>query len=170
MSLLTGMCAARIMLDAGVGLLRTLPPAPQEALAALRKAAEMLGIDWQEGASAGVVLAGLPSDAPETLAMMTQATRLLRGADYAAFDGKAPALMDHSGIAAPYAHVTAPLRRLSDRFATEGCRSRHRGAGVGTAGSARSAGSDAPIPFDGRQCRPSLYRPHRSDGASRSYR
>jgi exoribonuclease R len=27
----------------------------------------------------------------------------------------------HSGVAAPYAHVTAPLRRLVDRFGTEVC-------------------------------------------------
>ncbi|WP_139279727.1 RNB domain-containing ribonuclease [Rhodococcoides yunnanense] len=120
-SLLTGMCAARIMIGAGVGLLRTLPPASDDALTAMRKTAEMLDIDWPDGASAGTVLAGLESDAPETLAMMTEATGLLRGADYAAFDGELPSLTEHSGIAAPYAHVTAPLRRLSDRFATEIC-------------------------------------------------
>lgn len=120
-SLLTGMCAAQIMLDAGVGLLRTLPPAPEDAVSTLKKTAAMLGIDWPAGASAGVVLASLPGDAPETLAMMTQATSLLRGADYVAFDGTVPDLTEHSGIAAPYAHVTAPLRRLSDRFATEVC-------------------------------------------------
>jgi exoribonuclease R len=120
-SLLTGMCAARIMLDARVGLLRTLPPAPDGAVSTLKKTASMLGIDWPDGASAGAVLASLPSDAPETLAMMTQATSLLRGADYVAFDGEVPEMTEHSGIAAPYAHVTAPLRRLSDRFATEVC-------------------------------------------------
>lgn len=120
-SLLTGMCAARIMLGADIGLLRTLPPATDTALATLRSTASMLGIDWPDGVSAGAVLAALPADAPETLAMMTQATGLLRGADYAAFDGAAPKHTEHSGIAAPYAHVTAPLRRLSDRFSTEVC-------------------------------------------------
>ncbi|MGA9874015.1 MAG: RNB domain-containing ribonuclease [Rhodococcus sp. (in: high G+C Gram-positive bacteria)] len=120
-SLLTGMCAARIMLDAGVGVLRTLPPAPEDAVETLKRTARLLGIDWPEGASAGAVLATLPSDAPATLAMMTQATSLLRGADYVAFDGAPPELTVHAGIAAPYAHVTAPLRRLSDRFATEVC-------------------------------------------------
>ncbi|SNT23351.1 RNB domain-containing ribonuclease [Rhodococcoides kyotonense] len=120
-SLLTGMCAARIMLDARVGILRTLPTASKDALATLRTTADTLGIEWPEGASAGAVLAGLPSAAPETLAMMTEATGLLRGADYAAFDGDVPNLTDHAGIGAPYAHVTAPLRRLSDRYATEVC-------------------------------------------------
>ncbi|RRQ27548.1 RNB domain-containing ribonuclease [Rhodococcus sp. Eu-32] len=120
-SLLTGMCAACIMLDARVGLLRTLPPASEDALATLRTTADTLGIEWPAGASAGAVLAGLPRDAPETLAMMTEATGLLRGADYAAFDGELPPVTEHAGIGAPYAHVTAPLRRLSDRYATEVC-------------------------------------------------
>ncbi|MDV6262217.1 RNB domain-containing ribonuclease [Rhodococcoides yunnanense] len=125
-SLLTGMCAARIMLDAGTGIVRTLPPAPGEAVETLKRTAAALGIDWPAGASAGAVLAGLSADKPSTLAMMSQATGLLRGADYLAFDRTAntvdsDASVEHSGIGAPYAHVTAPLRRLSDRFATEVC-------------------------------------------------
>lgn len=32
-----------------------------------------------------------------------------------------PTISTHAGLAAPYAHVTAPLRRLVDRFATEVC-------------------------------------------------
>ena len=125
-SLLTGMCAARIMLDAGIGIVRTLPPAPSDAVEALQETAAALGIDWPAGASAGAVLAELPADAPSTLAMMSRATGLLRGADYFAFDratdtADSDAVVEHSGIGAPYAHVTAPLRRLSDRFATEVC-------------------------------------------------
>jgi exoribonuclease R len=46
---------------------------------------------------------------------------LLRGAAYAPFGGAAPEQPVHSGVAAPYAHVTAPLRRLVDRFGTEVC-------------------------------------------------
>ncbi|MGW6694880.1 RNB domain-containing ribonuclease [Rhodococcus sp. NPDC054953] len=120
-SLLTGMCAARLMLDAGVGLLRTLPPAPDDAVLALRRSARALGLGWPASMSVGVMLAGLPPNSPETLVMMSDATTLLRGADYAAFDGAVPELTVHAGIGAPYAHVTAPLRRLSDRFATEVC-------------------------------------------------
>lgn len=123
LSLLTGMCAARIMLDADIGLVRTLPPASDDAVRTLKSTAATLGIEWPAGASAGAVLAGLASDEPSTLAMMTQATGLLRGADYLAFVGNTDpgALTEHAGIAAPYAHVTAPLRRLSDRYATEVC-------------------------------------------------
>jgi exoribonuclease R len=45
----------------------------------------------------------------------------MRGAGYTAFDGQAPEQTGHGGVAAPYAHVTAPLRRLADRYATEVC-------------------------------------------------
>ncbi|MFD4368255.1 RNB domain-containing ribonuclease [Rhodococcus sp. NPDC058521] len=120
-SLLTGMCAARMMLDAGVGLLRTLPPAEDSALTALRHTALALGIAWPEGKGAGEVLAGLDPNETTTLALMSEAPTLLRGADYAAFEGTEPEESVHSAIGAPYAHVTAPLRRLSDRFATEIC-------------------------------------------------
>ncbi|KIM15891.1 ribonuclease II, partial [Rhodococcus erythropolis] len=120
-SLLTGMCAGRMMIDAGIGLLRTLPPAEESAVRTLRRTAVALGITWPEGRSVGQILAGLDSNEPSTMALMSVAPSLLRGADYAAFDGQLPELTVHSGIGAPYAHVTAPLRRLSDRFSTEVC-------------------------------------------------
>jgi exoribonuclease R len=124
-SLLTGMAAARIMLDAGVGLLRTLPAPEPAAVDELRRTARELGVAWPDGASAAEVLAGLPADTPHALALRRAATALLRGAGYASFDGAAgvapPADPGHGGIGAPYAHVTAPLRRLVDRFGTEVC-------------------------------------------------
>lgn len=120
-SLLTGMCAARLMLDAGIGLLRTLPAPTDDDRAWLRRSAVALGVDWPEDADAAAVLAGLDPSSPVAMALSMDATRLLRGAGYTAFDGSAPALDSHAGIAAAYAHVTAPLRRLVDRFGTEVC-------------------------------------------------
>ncbi|SDD70329.1 RNB domain-containing ribonuclease [Rhodococcus tukisamuensis] len=120
-SLLTGMCAARLMIDGGVGLVRTLPKPASDAVRALRRTARALGIEWPQDVSVGELLAGLEPSTPDTLVMMSDATALLRGAGYAAFDGTLPELLEHSGIGAPYAHVTAPLRRLSDRFSTEVC-------------------------------------------------
>ena len=124
-SLLTGMSAAQIMLAAGVGLLRTLPAPEPSAVAELRDTAGRLGIRWPAEVSAAELLAGLPLDTPRALALRRAATSLLRGAGYAAFDRGAgtvpPADPGHGGIGAPYAHVTAPLRRLADRFGTEVC-------------------------------------------------
>ncbi len=162
-SLLTGTCAARIMLDAGLGLLRTLPAPTPDALADFRRTARKLGFDWPAGATAAQVLAGLPLDTAPALALRRAAASLLRGAGYAAFGTEGPlagpssstegplagpnvstegplagpsvstegpgpgaptpppADPGHGGIGAPYAHVTAPLRRLVDRFGTEVC-------------------------------------------------
>ena len=122
-SLLTGMCAGKIMRDNKVGLLRTLPPVTEPAVEKLRASARTLGMDWPAGISASKVLAELDPAKPQTLALMSDATALLRGADYLAMDGTiaADAVTEHGGIAGVYAHVTAPLRRLADRFATECC-------------------------------------------------
>ncbi|MBE1479405.1 exoribonuclease R [Actinophytocola algeriensis] len=120
-SLLTGMAAAQLMLEAGVGILRTLPDPENGAVKWLRRSARSLGITWPKNMDAAELLAGLDPDRPEALALFMDATRLLRGAGYTVFDGNQPELATHAGIAAPYAHVTAPLRRLVDRFGTEIC-------------------------------------------------
>jgi exoribonuclease R len=120
-SLLTGMAAAELMLGAGIGLLRTLPPADEEALDAFVRTARTLGIAVPPGATASQVIVSLDSDEPAAIAVMREATGLLRGAGYDAFDGASPEQSVHVGIGAPYAHVTAPLRRLADRFGTEVC-------------------------------------------------
>ncbi|MCW2839897.1 MAG: ribonuclease [Aeromicrobium sp.] len=120
-SLMTGMSAAQLMLGAGIGLLRTLPTASDASLAAFLRTARALGISVPDGATPATVLAGLDPDLPASIALMREATGLLRGAGYEAFDGAAPEAPLHAGIGDPYAHVTAPLRRLADRFGTEVC-------------------------------------------------
>jgi len=120
-SLMTGMAAASIMLEARVGILRTLPEPDAAAVASLRKSAAALRVPWPAEVSPGAFLAGLDASRPESLALFTDATRLLRGAGYTAFSGSVPEVTTHAGVAAPYTHVTAPLRRLVDRFATEVC-------------------------------------------------
>lgn len=122
-SLLTGRGAARLMLDAGVGILRTLPAPDPQAFPRLRRAAASLGIDWPEGASPGAVLAALDPSRPRHAAFADLAAELLRGAGYTVIDPTTAAASDlgHAGVGGPYAHVTAPLRRLVDRFGTEVC-------------------------------------------------
>ncbi len=120
-SLLTGMCAATLMIEGKVGLLRTLPPADPRDVARLRRVAKGLRIDWPEQASYDVFIRSLDTSNAAHQAMVVACTRLLRGSGYAAFDGEVPAEHEHAAIAAPYAHVTAPLRRLGDRYAGEVC-------------------------------------------------
>jgi exoribonuclease R len=120
-SLLTGRCAATLMLDGGVGVLRTLPPPRPEDVERLRLLAPALGVDWPAGAAPGAVIAGLDPARPGHAAFLEEAVTLLRGAAYTAFDGAPPDQPGHGGVGAPYSHVTAPLRRLVDRFGTEVC-------------------------------------------------
>jgi exoribonuclease R len=129
-SLLTGMAAARIMLDGKVGLLRTMPPPPASALANLRAAAAALGIAWPDGASAGRVIGAVDPADPRGAAFLDHAAELMRGAGYTAFDGVPPQQPEQAAVAAPYAHVTAPLRRLADRYATEVCLALHAGTEI----------------------------------------
>jgi Exoribonuclease R len=121
LSLATGMAAAQVMLAAGVGLLRTLPPAPREAVARLRRTAGALGIGWPHRLAYPEFVRGLDASTPAHAAMLNACTMLFRGAGYVAFDGTVPKQPLHAAIAAPYAHVTAPLRRLADRYAGEIC-------------------------------------------------
>lgn len=120
-SLLTGMSAAEIMLTAGIGVLRTLPPARPGAVDELRTIAAALGVDWPDGAAPGDVISTVDPAKPKHAAFLEQAAHLLRGAGYAGFDGAAPDRPGHAAVAANYAHVTAPLRRLVDRFGSEVC-------------------------------------------------
>ncbi|NDU73257.1 RNB domain-containing ribonuclease [Actinomadura sp. DSM 109109] len=120
-SLLTGRAAARLMLDGGVGLLRTMPPAPAEAVERLRPAARALGVSWPGNASYGDIIRALDPALPRHAALLHDAAGLMRGAGYTAFDGTRPEQAVHAAVAAPYAHVTAPIRRLADRYATEVC-------------------------------------------------
>lgn len=116
LSLLTGMAAARIMMDGGVGILRTMPPATPEAIAAFRQQTVLLDLPWNEGVEYGEYLRTLDRSAPRALAVLEAAASLFRGAGYEAFEDEPPAQPIQAALAAPYAHVTAPLRRLVDRW------------------------------------------------------
>ena len=121
LSLATGMAAAGLMLKAGVGILRTLPPAKDGSVAKLRRTASALGIAWPHAMGYPEFVRSLSASVPAHAAMLNACTLLFRGAGYQAFDGTAPEQPFHAAIAAPYAHTTAPLRRLVDRYSGETC-------------------------------------------------
>ena len=85
--MMIGMAAAEMMVKGGVGILRTMPEADQNAVARFRRAARAL-------------------------------------------EGAVPEQLEHAAVAHPYAHVTAPLRRLVDRFGLVECDALSRGAEV----------------------------------------
>lgn len=120
-SLLTGMAAAEIMLAAGIGILRTMPPADPADVDAFRAQTVALGIPWHDGIPYGDYLRTLDRDDPAALAVRSAAASLFRGAGYVAFEGEPPAQTLQAAIGAPYAHTTAPLRRLVDRWSLVVC-------------------------------------------------
>jgi exoribonuclease R len=120
-SLLTGQAAAELMLSARIGVLRTLPVADPQAVARLRRTAAALGIDWDAKLSYAALIRTLDPQVPAEAAFLVESTVLLRGSGYAAFEGEIPAQPVHAGVGAPYAHATAPLRRLVDRYVGEVC-------------------------------------------------
>lgn len=122
-SLLTGMVAGQLMLDGGIGVLRTMPVPDERAVARFRRAAHGLGEPWREDMTYGEYLRTLDRTDPAHLAIINAATALFRGAAYTAFDGELPPEEDRvqAALAAPYAHVTAPLRRLVDRYTLAVC-------------------------------------------------
>ncbi len=118
-SLMTGLAAARIMLDGGVGILRTLPPPAPGVVDELRTHARALGVAWPDGVPHPFLVRSLDANVPAHAALLAAAVRLFRGAGYTAFRATPSEPPEHAAIAAPYSHVTAPLRRLVDRFAIE---------------------------------------------------
>ncbi len=113
-SLMTGMAAAQLMIQHGVGLLRALDPPRPERVQMLRLTARALQIHWPDEMQYDEFVRSLDPKQPLHAVMLQQAARVTGGARYIAFEGEGNAR--HSAIAALYAHVTAPLRRLADRY------------------------------------------------------
>ena len=120
-SLLTGFAAASLMVYARVGLLRTLPEPDPRDIKRLHRTARALGIEWPAEQLYPDFIRTLDAGKPQHAAMIVACTRLLRGSGYVAFNGEVPEDPEHAALASEYAHVTAPLRRLGDRYAGEVC-------------------------------------------------
>ncbi|WP_436971978.1 ribonuclease catalytic domain-containing protein [Nocardioides panacis] len=142
-SLLTGMAAASLMVYARVGLLRTLPPPDPRDLQRMHRTAKALHIEWPAELLYPDFIRSLHPEEPSHAAMIVASTRLLRGSGYVAFNGETPEQPEHSALASEYAHVTAPLRRLGDRYAGEVCLALCAGTEVPPVG-ARAARGAAP--------------------------
>jgi exoribonuclease R len=116
LSLMTGMAAAELMIGARVGILRTMPAPAPYSIDRFRKQTVALGRAWPTGQSYGEYLRSLDTGDPGQLAIMHAAGALFRGASYTSFDGSVPVGLVQAAVATSYAHTTAPLRRLVDRF------------------------------------------------------
>ena len=93
----------------------------------LRRQAQALAVEWPADVSYADFTRGLDPAVPAHAALLDAAAELSHGAGYTAFDGSPPADPGHFAIAAPYAHATAPLRRVQDRYVSECCLAAYAG-------------------------------------------
>lgn len=117
MSLAANLAIADTLYRHGTGLFRVMAEPDERAIRRLRHSAKALGVDWPASMSLEDRQRSLdPNDAKEA-AFMLAIRRSGAHATYAPFrEGQRPW---HSAMRATYAHATAPLRRLADRYVIE---------------------------------------------------
>jgi exoribonuclease R len=114
MSLATNLAIADALYAAQTGLFRVMAPPDTRAVARLRHTARAFGLDWPDTTPLDQYENGLDPADPRQAAFMLAVRRAGNGASYEAYQpGKTPW---HAAMAATYAHGTAPLRRLADRY------------------------------------------------------
>jgi len=114
LSLATNLAIADALLAHGTGLFRVMAEPDDRAVLRLRNTARAFGLEWPRKVDLQTFERGLDPTDPRQAAFMVAVRRAGRGAGYAPYqEGAVPW---HSAVAAPYAHATAPLRRLADRY------------------------------------------------------
>ena len=117
LSLATNLAVAAAMQAAGVGLFRVMAAPDEAAVRRLRHTARALGLQWPQDQALAVFVRSLSAENPAHAAFVLAVRRAGGGAEYRCFEpGVTPW---HAAMAAPYAHATAPLRRLADRYVVE---------------------------------------------------
>lgn len=117
LSLATNLAVADALFQAHTGLYRTMAEPQDWAVRRLRHTAKALGVEWPKPESLQQLERRLDPANPTEAALMLAIRRASPGAGYQPFrDGVRPW---HAAVAATYAHATAPLRRLADRFVVE---------------------------------------------------
>ena len=114
LSLATNLAVADTMLAHHTGLFRVMAPPDEHAIRRLRFTAHAFGLAWPKEETLGQFQKGLRADDPRQAAFMLAVRRAGAGAAYAPYQ---PGVVPwHVAMAATYAHATAPLRRLADRY------------------------------------------------------
>ncbi len=117
MSLATNLAVAEALYAAKTGLFRVMPDVPEWAIRRLRHTAKAFELDWPEGMSIARFQRSLPTGDQRSAAFLLAVRRAAGGASYRPYtEGEKPW---HAAMAASYAHATAPLRRLADRYVVE---------------------------------------------------
>jgi exoribonuclease R len=114
MSLAANMAVADLLHAHRTGLFRVMAEPDERAVARLRHTARALGLDWPAGATLADLERSLDAGDPNQASFMLAVRRAGPGASYLPF--REGVLPWHAAVAATYAHATAPLRRLADRY------------------------------------------------------
>lgn len=117
LSLAANLAIADVLYRHGTGLFRVMPEPDDWAIRRLRHSARALGVGWPKSMSLEDRQRNLDPNDPKQAAFMLAIRRAGAHASYAPF--KAGEKPWHSAMRATYAHGTAPLRRLADRYVTE---------------------------------------------------
>ncbi|CAN7480927.1 RNB domain-containing ribonuclease [Mesorhizobium caraganae] len=114
LSLAANMAIADAMLAHRTGLFRVMAPPDASKVQRLRNAALALGLPWPASTSLSDYQRTLDPGNKQQAALMLEIRRAGSGASYQPYEeGVVPW---HEAMAATYAHATAPLRRLADRY------------------------------------------------------
>lgn len=114
LSLATNLAIGQALLSQKTGLFRVMPEPGRKGTKRLRHTAAALGLDWPADATLQDFEHTLDPNVPREATLMLAIRRAGERATYAPYrDGETPW---HSAVAATYAHATAPLRRLADRY------------------------------------------------------
>ena len=114
LSLAANMAVADALHAHHTGLFRVMAEPDGWAIARLRQTARALGVAWPAAQALPDFRRGLDPADPRQAALMLAIRRAGRGASYKPW--RADKLPWHAAMAATYAHATAPLRRLADRY------------------------------------------------------
>ena len=117
LSLAANLAIADALLAHRTGLFRVMPEPDERAVYRLRHSAKALGLSWPKDMPLKQFEKGLDQANPRHAAFMAAVRRAGPRAPYAAY--QAGMVPWHSAMAATYAHATAPLRRLADRYVIE---------------------------------------------------
>ena len=114
LSLATNLAIADALLAHHTGLFRVMPAPDEKAVLRLRQTARAFRLPWPEMETLDQLQRGLRADDPKEAAFMLAIRRAGDRAAYMPYrEGEVPW---HAAMAATYAHATAPLRRLADRY------------------------------------------------------
>ncbi len=114
LSLSVNMAIGTLLQDAQVGLFRIMDDPDTRNIESLRRTAHALGIAWLPTESLRDLQRRMDPQNYSHQRFLLDARRAGGRARYAVYNSEKPAW--HSAIGSTYAHVTAPMRRLADRY------------------------------------------------------